>query len=63
MSKMKADDMVHDQVGGSQEPNMEKKDQLAQKPDDVYIATNVPEKVCGDSKCKGLIVRLFWMRT
>src|ERR1035438_2195559 len=38
MKKIKAIDKVHDQVGGSQEPNMEKKDQLAQKPDDVLEA-------------------------
>ena len=41
MRKIKAADMVHDQVGGSQEPNMEKKDQLAQKPDDVVESTSL----------------------
>jgi NRAMP (natural resistance-associated macrophage protein)-like metal ion transporter len=40
MRKIKAADMVYDQVGGSQEPNMEKKDQPAQKPDDVVEATD-----------------------
>src|ERR1035438_5471725 len=40
MKKIKAIDKVHDQVGGSQEPNMEKKDQLAQKPDDVVESTD-----------------------
>src|ERR1039457_3471829 len=40
MRKIKAADMVHDQEDDSQEPNTEKKDQLAQKPDDVVEATD-----------------------
>src|ERR1039457_421077 len=40
MRKIKAADMVHDQEDDSQEPNTEKKDQLAQKPDDVVESTD-----------------------